>query len=86
MLSCLALCFCVFFSVLFSIVITSLGLGKRKLVCMLLMHLFVYFAHINFCPFSSSWCQGLTAACDCGTSWTFNFFSLNYHLDWFMMS
>ena len=30
---------------------------------------------------SSSWCQGLAAACDCGTSWTFllTFFSFNYY-------
>ena len=46
--SCLALCSHAF-SVLFSIVITSLG-GER--VNMLLMHSFVYFARNNFCPFS----------------------------------
>ena len=37
-----------FFSVLFSIVITSLG----EEIYVLLVRLFVYFAHINFCPFS----------------------------------
>ena len=40
---------------------------------MILVHLFVYFAHINFSIFSlaSSWCRGLAAACDCGFPWTF---------------
>ena len=27
-------------------------LGKRELVYVLLMHLYVYFARVNFCPFS----------------------------------
>ena len=44
---------------------------------MLLMRLFVYFARVNFCPFfSSSWCRGFAAACDCGTPWTFLFYEL----------
>ena len=49
-LSCLALCFCVL-SVLFtcSIVITSLG-EERAGLCVFLVHLFVYFARVNFCP------------------------------------
>ena len=40
---------------------------------MLLVHLFVYFARVNFCPFSLplSWCQGLAAASDCDTPWMF---------------
>ena len=43
-------------------------LRKMELVYMRLVHLFVYFTRVNFCPFfSSSWCQGLAAACDCGT-------------------
>ena len=38
----------------------------------LLVHLFVCFAHVSFCSFfSSSWCQGLAAVCDCGTPWIF---------------
>ena len=48
-------------------------LGKRELVFVLLVHLFVCL----FCPcmflsfFSSSWCRGLAAVCDCGIPWTF---------------
>ena len=38
------------FSFLFSTVITSLG--KRELAYIVLVHLFVYFARVNFCPFS----------------------------------
>ena len=39
---------------------------------MLMMCLFVSYAHVNLCHFfSSSWCQGLAAAC--GSSWTFLF-------------
>ena len=49
----------------------SSRLAKRELFCVLLVHLFVYFARVNVCPFSSSWCQGLAAACDCGTPWIF---------------
>ena len=63
--SYLALCSCVF-SVLVSIVITSLG-EERACLCAL-VHLFVYFA-TNI--FSSSWFQGLAVACDCGAPWTF---------------
>ena len=60
----------VFFSVLFGIVITSLGEERaglcafRTFVCLFCTHLFLSF-------FSSSWCQGLAAARDCGTPWTF---------------
>ena len=54
------------FSVLFSIP----RLGKRELVYELLVHLFVYIARVKSF-FSSSWCKGLDAACDCGTPWTF---------------
>ena len=49
--------------------ITSLG-EERELVCVLLVHLFVYFARVNFCPFSLPLGVGLAAACDCGTPWT----------------
>ena len=39
---------------------------------MLIVHLFVSYAHVNLCHFfSSSWCRGLAAASACGTSWTF---------------
>ena len=59
-----------FFPVLFSILITLVGEGE--LVFVLLVHLFVSYAHVNLCPFFSSfWCQGLAATSDCGTLWTF---------------
>ena len=37
---------------------------------MFFMHLFVYVARFNFCPFSFPWSQGLAAVYDCGTPWT----------------
>ena len=38
-------------------------LGKRELVFVLIVHLFVSYAHVNLCHFfSSSWCRGLAAA------------------------
>ena len=41
---------------------------------MLIVHLFVGYAHVNLCDFfSSSWCQGLAATFACGFSWTFLF-------------
>ena len=41
---------------------------------MLIVHLFVSYAHVNLCHFfSSSWCQGLAATSACGSSWTFLF-------------
>ena len=41
---------------------------------MLIVHLFVSYAHANLCHFfSSSWCRGLAAASACGSSWTFLF-------------
>ena len=41
---------------------------------MLVGHLFVSYAHVNMRHFfSSSWCRGLAAASDCGSSWTFLF-------------
>ena len=45
-------------------------LGKRELVYVLLVHLFVCFVRVSFCHFSS-WCRGLAAVCDCGTPWIF---------------
>ena len=42
---------------------------------MLLVHLFVYFARVNFCCFFFSFLfllvSGLAPACDCGAPWTF---------------
>ena len=44
---------------------------------MLLLHcLFIKHAMIFVSFFSSSWCQGLAAACVCGTPWTFLLFFL----------
>ena len=41
---------------------------------MLIVHLFVSYAHVNLCHFfSSSWYWGLAAASACGSSWTFLF-------------
>ena len=41
---------------------------------MLIVHLFVSYAHVNLCHFfSSSWCQGLALTSACGSSWTFLF-------------
>ena len=41
---------------------------------MLIVYLFVGYAHVNLCHiFSSSWCRGLAAASACGSSWTFLF-------------
>ena len=51
-----------------------LALGKMELVFVLIVHLFVSYAHVNLCyVFSSSWCRGLAAASACGSSWTFLF-------------
>ena len=39
---------------------------------MLIVHLFLSYAHVNPChSFSSSWCRGLAAASACGSTWTF---------------
>ena len=44
---------------------------------MLIVHLFVSYAHANLCHFfSSSWYQGLAATSACGSSWTFLFIFL----------
>ena len=41
---------------------------------MLIVHLFVSYAHVNLCHFfSSSLCRGLAAASTFGSSWTFLF-------------
>ena len=59
--------FVIFFSP-FSIAITSLGEERAN-------RLFSYVCSICAClvlsVFSSSWCLGWAAACDCGTPWTF---------------
>ena len=39
--------------------------SNRNANYVLLVYLFVYFLRVN------SWCLRLTAACDCGTPWTF---------------
>ena len=60
-----------FFSILFSITITSLGDDGAGL----------YVSHASVCLFcihnsvsylSSSWCHRASVACDCGTTWTFH--------------
>ena len=72
------------FTVLFSIVITSLGEGRERerergregereswSICFSCIWL-VYFARINFCQFSVPLgVSGLIAVWDCGTPWTF---------------
>ena len=46
---------------------------------MLIVHVFVSYAHVNLCHlFSSSWCRGLAAASACGSSWTFLFTFSNF--------
>ena len=76
----LALLFVCVFLLSFSILITLLGM--RELVFVLIVHLFVSYAHVNLCHFfSSSWCQGLAATSACGSSWTFLFTSW-FHVFW----
>ena len=67
----------------FFLALWSPRLGKRELVCVLLVHLFVCFVLVSFLSFfSSSWCRGLAAVCDCGTPWTFllTFFRNTIHV------
>ena len=60
-----SLFYCLYvFSVLFSIVTTSLG-EERTVQCA--SRICVYFSLVNLSFFSSFWCQRLAAACDCGT-------------------
>ena len=41
---------------------------------MLIVHLFVSYAHVDLCHLlSSSWCEGLSATSAYGSSWTFLF-------------
>ena len=76
-----ASCFKVFPCSLFScffIPILKQRKRKRELVCVLLLvHLFVCFVNIRFCPFSLPLVLGLAAVCDYGTSWTFLLTFLN---------
>ena len=83
--SCPALCLCVS-SVLLAF--WSPCLGKRELVFVLIVHLFVSYAHVNVCHFfSSSWCRGLAATSAYGSSWTFLFtFIPNESEDLFLFS
>ena len=66
---CLTLCYfvLVFFS-LFSVAITSLGEESGNLrasyVCLIC-------ACLILSVYSSSWCLGRAAVCECGTPWTF---------------
>ena len=57
---------------------------------MLVVHLFVSFAHVNLCHFfSSSWYRELAATSACGSSWTFlfTFFHLsNLFKNWFTLA
>ena len=49
---------------------------------MLIVHLFVSYAHVNLYHFfSSSWCRGLAAASACGSSWTFLFTFFKFFLE-----
>ena len=66
----LALCFVIVFFSHFSIAITSLDIGRAGPCA---FHASVCFARVVFLS-SSSWCQGLDAASDCGTPWTFLFY------------
>ena len=59
------------FSVLFSIMITSLGRESWS-ICVLCICLFIFLALLSVF-FSSIWCHGLAATCNFGTPWTFHF-------------
>ena len=48
-----------------------LALGKRELVYVRLVHLFVCFARVSFGPFFFLLVSGLAVVCYCGTPWTF---------------
>ena len=54
------------FLVLFSIVITSLG-AKRAGICAFRAFVCLCCTHSFLFVYSSSWCKGLAAVCDCGT-------------------
>ena len=65
-LPCVILFLC--FSVLLALRLPRLG--KRKLILVLFVRLFD-FRLFGLSVFSSSWCMGRAAVCDCGTPWTF---------------
>ena len=47
------------------------------MLIVLIVHLFVSYAHVNLCHFFTSfWCRGLAAAFACGSSVFFFFFSV----------
>ena len=61
-------------ALLFVCVSLTILLGEEELVFVLIVHLFVSYAHVDMCHFfSSSRCQGLAATSACGSSWTFRF-------------
>ena len=65
-------CSCVFQS--FSIAITSLGEKRANLSA---FRTFVRFVPVLVLSvFSSPWCLGRAAVCDCGTPWSLTFFLL----------
>ena len=67
-LPCVILFLC--FSVLLALRLPRLG--KRELILVLFVRLFdlCLFGFVGFL-FSSSWCLGSAAVCDCDTHWTF---------------
>ena len=80
-LPCIILFLC--FSVLLALRLPRFG--KRELILVLFVRLFDL-CLFGFFGFSSSWCLGRAAVCDCGTPWTFLFHFLiyskrNYYLE-----
>ena len=68
----LALLFVLVFFSPFSIVITSFG-EERAALCASCAFICIFCTRYVLSIFSSSWYQGLAAACGCGTRWTFLF-------------
>ena len=64
LLPCVILFFC--FSALLALRLPRLG--KREIILVLFVRLFDC---LVMSVFSSSWCLGRAAVCDCGTPWTF---------------
>ena len=67
-LPCVILFLC--FSVLLALRLPRLG--KRELILVLFLRLFDL-CLFGFVGFSSSWCLGRAAVCDCGIPWTFSY-------------
>ena len=62
---------CVIWFLCFSVLLVPLPrLRKRELILVLFVRLFDL-CLFGFVGFSSSWCLGRAAVCDCGTPWTF---------------